>query len=96
MPQRVRAYVALGGNLGDAGAALRQAIKALNELPQTRLERASSFYKTAALNTDSGHAAPAAGPDYVNAVDVLGHQADGRWLSGLVWLSASQTIGKTS
>lgn len=71
MPQRVRAYVALGGNLGDAGAALRQAIKALNELPQTRLERASSFYKTAALNTDSGHAAPAAGPDYVNAVVVL-------------------------
>lgn len=67
----MRAYVALGGNLGDAGAALRQAVTALGELPHTRLVRASSFYKTAALNTDSGLAAPASGPDYVNAVAAL-------------------------
>ena len=67
----VRAYVALGANLGDAGAALQQAVKALAGLPQTRLERASSFYKTAALNTDSGSAVPTAGPDYVNAVVAL-------------------------
>ena len=69
--ERVRAYVALGANLGDAGAALHRAIKALYELPHTRLARASSFYKTAALNTDSNSAAPAAGPDYVNAVVAL-------------------------
>ena len=53
--------------MGDAGAALRQAVKALNQLPQTRLERASSIYKTAAL----GSAVPAAGPDYLNAVVAL-------------------------
>ena len=70
-PERVRAYVALGANLGDAGAALHRAIKALHELPHTRLARASSFYKTAALNTDSGSAVPAAGPDYLNAVVAL-------------------------
>ena len=67
----VRAYVALGANLGDAGAALRRAVKALNQLRKTRLERASSIYKTAALNTDSGSAVPAAGPDYLNAVVAL-------------------------
>ena len=64
----VRAYVALGANLGDAAEAVRHAITALGGLPMTRVHRASSLYKTAALNTDSSHEAPASGPDYVNAV----------------------------
>lgn len=64
----VRAYVALGANLGDAVAALRHAAVALDALPLTRLCRASSLYRTAALDTDSGSAAPAGGPEYVNAV----------------------------
>ena len=64
----VRAYVALGANLGDAVAALRQATVALDALPLTRLHMASSLYKTAALDTDSGSDVPAGGPVYVNAV----------------------------
>lgn len=64
----VRAYVALGANLGDAAAALRHAAMALDALPLTRLRIASSLYKSAALNTDSGSDVPAGGPEYVNAV----------------------------
>jgi 2-amino-4-hydroxy-6-hydroxymethyldihydropteridine diphosphokinase len=64
----VRAYVALGANLGDAAAALRQAIEALESLPLTQLLQASSFYKTAPLDTDAGREAAAPGGDYLNAV----------------------------
>src|SRR4029079_8329112 len=32
----VRAYVALGANLGDAAAALRRAVQAINSLPRTQ------------------------------------------------------------
>jgi 2-amino-4-hydroxy-6-hydroxymethyldihydropteridine diphosphokinase len=64
----VRAYVALGANLGDAAAALRQAVLALNQLPHTRVLQSSSLYKTAPLDTDSGGALPALGEDYFNAV----------------------------
>lgn len=64
----VTAYVALGANLGDAVAALRQALKAMNGLPFTEVRQTSSLYKTAPIDTDSGGAAPAPGPDYFNAV----------------------------
>jgi 2-amino-4-hydroxy-6-hydroxymethyldihydropteridine diphosphokinase len=64
----VRAYVALGANLGDAAAALRQAIKALGKLPHTQVLQSSSLYKTAPLDTDSGGELPATGEDYFNAV----------------------------
>lgn len=64
----VTAYVALGANLGDAVAALRQAAKDLNHLPLTEVRQASSLYKTAPIDTDSGRLAPASGPDYFNAV----------------------------
>ncbi len=64
----VTAYVALGANLGDAVAAIRQAVKALNGLPFTEVRQTSSLYKTAPIDTDSGGAAPAPGPDYFNAV----------------------------
>jgi len=56
----VLAYVGLGANLGDARAALQQALRALDQLPQTRCLRVSSFYRTAPWQAD--------GPDYVNAV----------------------------
>ncbi|WP_243457683.1 2-amino-4-hydroxy-6-hydroxymethyldihydropteridine diphosphokinase [Ottowia testudinis] len=55
----VTAYVALGANLGDAAAALRQAIGALNQLPGTHVSAHSSLYRTAPVD--------ATGPDYVNA-----------------------------
>ncbi len=67
----VSAYVALGANLGDGVAALQQAVKALGRLPLTRMLQASSFYKTASLDTSSGSEARAPVPDYVNAVVAL-------------------------
>ena len=69
-PESVIAYVALGANLGDAVAALRQAVVAMNGLPLTQVRRLSSLYQTAPLGTDSGsgEAAAAPGADYLNAV----------------------------
>ncbi|AOW14037.1 2-amino-4-hydroxy-6-hydroxymethyldihydropteridine pyrophosphokinase [Hydrogenophaga crassostreae] len=58
--QPVTAYVALGANLGDAAQTLRDALTALNQLPGTRLVKASSLYRTAPVDSS--------GPDYVNAV----------------------------
>ena len=54
------AWIALGGNLGDACQSVQQAIAALESLPQTRLEAASSLYRTAPVY--------ATGPDFINAV----------------------------
>lgn len=56
----VSAFVALGANLGDAAATVRQAMQALGGLPRTRLLLSSSLYRTAPLD--------AGGPDYINAV----------------------------
>ncbi|WP_431097684.1 2-amino-4-hydroxy-6-hydroxymethyldihydropteridine diphosphokinase [Polaromonas aquatica] len=64
----VRAYVALGANLGDAAVALRQAVQAIGQLPLTEVRQFSSLYKTAPLNTDAGNESPAPGNDYLNAV----------------------------
>jgi 2-amino-4-hydroxy-6-hydroxymethyldihydropteridine diphosphokinase len=55
-----RAYVGLGANLGDPGAALRAALAELARFPHTQVERVSSFYKTAPID--------AQGPDFLNAV----------------------------
>lgn len=59
----VVAYVGLGANLGDTGAALKGALLALSALPGTQVQRASSFYRTAPID--------AHGPDYLNAVAAL-------------------------
>jgi 2-amino-4-hydroxy-6-hydroxymethyldihydropteridine diphosphokinase len=67
----VMAYIALGANLGDAAAALRWAIQALDGLPLSRVGRVSSLYKTAPLDTDSGVEVAAPGNDYLNAVVAL-------------------------
>jgi 2-amino-4-hydroxy-6-hydroxymethyldihydropteridine diphosphokinase len=64
----VCAYVALGANLGDAAAALRQAVQAIGRLPLTQGCRSSSLYKTAPLDTDAGEESAAPGNDYLNAV----------------------------
>lgn len=55
----VSVFVALGANLGDAPATVRQAIAALDELPQTTLVRASGLYRSAPWE--------ASGPDFINA-----------------------------
>ncbi|MEZ5741873.1 MAG: 2-amino-4-hydroxy-6-hydroxymethyldihydropteridine diphosphokinase [Burkholderiaceae bacterium] len=49
----------LGANLGDAQAALRDAIAALGRLPGTRVSGVSRLYRSAPVD--------APGPDYVNA-----------------------------
>ena len=59
----VTAYVALGANLGDAHAALIDALRRLGELPATALVRSSSIYRTAPIDSS--------GPDYLNAVAEL-------------------------
>ena len=60
----VIAYVALGANLGDAAAALKQAVHDINALPLTLIGKSSSVYKTAALGIDSSSESS---PDYLNA-----------------------------
>jgi 2-amino-4-hydroxy-6-hydroxymethyldihydropteridine diphosphokinase len=61
----VTAYIALGANLGDAVQTVRDAIKAINDLPETQVTKQSSLYKTAAMESLPG--APKS-PDYINAV----------------------------
>jgi 2-amino-4-hydroxy-6-hydroxymethyldihydropteridine diphosphokinase len=64
----VTAYVALGANLGDAAAALRQAIESLQGLPSTVLGLRSALYKTAPLDSDCADQPRGPGDDYINAV----------------------------
>lgn len=59
----VTAFVGLGANLGDARAAVQAALRALNELPQTRLVQYSRLYCSAPYE--------ASGPDFINAVAQL-------------------------
>jgi len=59
----VSAWVGLGANLGDARASVGAALEALGRLPQTRLLRASSLYRSAPWQAD--------GPDFINAVAEL-------------------------
>ena len=55
------AFIALGSNLGDPEAKVREGIAALAGLPQSRLAAASSLYHSAAV----GYADQ---PDFINAV----------------------------
>lgn len=64
MSAPVRAAIGLGGNLGDPAATLRDAFQALDQLPGTRLVRASRLFRTPAWgNTDQ--------PDFVNAAALV-------------------------
>jgi len=60
----MQAWIGLGGNLGDAVATLHAALQELDGLPQTRLVRASKFYRTPAWGV-------AEQPDFINAVELL-------------------------
>ncbi|MEO6365000.1 MAG: 2-amino-4-hydroxy-6-hydroxymethyldihydropteridine diphosphokinase [Luteimonas sp.] len=73
MKQPVRAFVGLGGNLGDPAATLRDSIGELDDLPSTRLVLASRLYRSAAWGmTDQ--------PDFINAVVLLETTLDARSL----------------
>jgi len=58
------AYVALGANLGNPTAAVLAAFAALANLPESRVARCSSLYRTAPVGILSQ-------PDFINAVAVL-------------------------
>ena len=55
--------MALGANLGDARATVAQALRALRQLPATRVTATSSLYRSAPVD--------AYGPDFINAVAQL-------------------------
>jgi len=59
-----RAYIGLGSNLHNPPAQLHRALAALKALPQTRLVRVSSFYRSIPIG-------PPGQPDYINAVAAL-------------------------
>ena len=61
----ITAYIALGANLGDAAQAVRDAIQAIDALPQVQVTQQSSLYRTAAQESTPGHPPS---PDYINAV----------------------------
>ncbi len=67
--QQVTAYVAIGANLGEAQAAVLQALQDLNQLPLSHVVRRSSLYRTAPVARHT--ASLADGPDYINAVVAL-------------------------
>jgi 2-amino-4-hydroxy-6-hydroxymethyldihydropteridine diphosphokinase len=60
----MRAYVALGSNLGDSRQQLLHAIDALRNLPSTRLLAQSRFYRTPPWGVRDQ-------PDFLNAVVVI-------------------------
>ncbi len=64
MSKPVRAFVGLGGNLGDPAATLQEAIRELDGLPSTHLLRASRLYRSPAWGVPDQ-------PDFINAVVLL-------------------------
>jgi 2-amino-4-hydroxy-6-hydroxymethyldihydropteridine diphosphokinase len=46
IPPPIRAYVGLGGNLGDVETTLTEAMWAIDSLPQTSIRAQSKFYRT--------------------------------------------------
>ncbi len=65
----VRVYVGLGSNLDNPIAQLRTAKSAISMLPRTRLERCSSFYRTAPVGYTKQS-------DFLNAVCRLSTELD--------------------
>lgn len=57
-----RAFLALGGNLGEPLQAFKTAIRKLAQHPQINLKSASALYRTPPIGGPSGQ------PDYLNAV----------------------------
>ena len=56
-------YIGIGSNLGNALENVTGAMDLLGKLPDTRLQKTSSLYRTAPVDAD--------GDDYVNAVAML-------------------------
>lgn len=58
-----RAFIGMGGNLGDVQAHMLSALSGMSMLPGTRVEAVSSLYQTRPVD--------AGGPDYLNAVAAI-------------------------
>ena len=69
----IRAYVALGANLNDPAAAVRNAIAALHRLPRGRVAAVSSLYRSAPVGLKHQ-------PDFINAVVALDTELEARAL----------------
>jgi len=63
-PWGVQVYVGLGSNLNDPVAQVRQGLRALAQLPRSRLVQASRLYCSPPMG-------PPDQPDYINAVAAL-------------------------
>ncbi|WP_299579229.1 2-amino-4-hydroxy-6-hydroxymethyldihydropteridine diphosphokinase [uncultured Microbulbifer sp.] len=75
-------FIGLGSNLADPQKQLRSALAAMEEIPNSRLLRCSSFYLSAPIG-------PGDQPDYVNAVAELELESE---LPPLELLDRLQTI----
>ncbi len=62
------AFIGLGANLGNPAQTLARAIVQIDLLPNTRMRRASSIYRSSPIN--------AAGPDYLNMVVAVETELD--------------------
>jgi 2-amino-4-hydroxy-6-hydroxymethyldihydropteridine diphosphokinase len=61
IPPPIRAFVGLGGNIGDVETTLTEALWAIDSLPQTSIRSQSRFYRSPPWGmTDQ--------PDFINAV----------------------------
>ncbi|MGV3740953.1 MAG: 2-amino-4-hydroxy-6-hydroxymethyldihydropteridine diphosphokinase [Burkholderiaceae bacterium] len=60
---KVKAYIGIGSNLGDSRTNVESAIRALDQMPASRVSARSSLFRTAPVD--------AGGDDYVNAVAQL-------------------------
>ncbi|MCY7306901.1 MAG: 2-amino-4-hydroxy-6-hydroxymethyldihydropteridine diphosphokinase [Rhodoferax sp.] len=83
MREVVTAFVALGANLGEAAATVRQAMGAIDALAGTRVVKRSSLYRSAPVDSS--------GPDYFNAVVQLSTR-----LTAPALLAALQDIERTA
>lgn len=80
--RRVRAYVGLGANVGDASATLASAVTSLSGLPGARFRGVSRLYATEPVGvTDQ--------PEFRNAVVALDVPAGPDAATGALWLLTS-------
>lgn len=73
----VIAYIGLGSNLNDPVDQLRTAMVELESIPQTRVLKKSSLYRSPALLSVDN---PQAQPDYINAVAAVATELGARTL----------------
>ena len=83
----VRAYVALGGNLGDVAATFAAALACIDALPGTTVRARSSLYRNPPLGG-------AAQPDYLNAVAAVDTQLPAHELLEAL-LAIERQLGRT-